>query len=149
MSMLEKYRVREVMTRGVVTVNFTSSIGEAISAMVENDVTAVVVVNSDGETMGVISSVDIMRNLAGKSVEEAAGMTAEDVMTPHTISISPESGLEEAARVMLEKNIHRLVITQEKPFGSLPVPVGILSATDLVKLYDLELSRHERHQAPE
>ncbi|NOZ58851.1 MAG: CBS domain-containing protein [Euryarchaeota archaeon] len=138
--LLSAYRVREVMTRGVVTVHFTSGVGEVLREMVENDVTAVVVVNSDGETMGVISSVDIMRKLAGRSREEASALSAEDIMTPHTIAISPESSVEEAAQVMLERGIHRLVITQEKPFGSLPVPVGILSATDLVKLYHTELA---------
>ncbi len=129
------------MTRGVVTVDFTASVEEVLNAMVENDVTAVVVVNSQSETMGVISSIDILKNLTGKSREEILSLTAEDIMTPHTIDIPPESSLEEAARVMLEKNIHRLVITQEKPLGSLPVPVGILSATDFVKLYDIELRK--------
>jgi CBS domain-containing protein len=129
------------MTRGVVTVNFTDGVERVLDAMVENDVTAVVVVNNQSETMGVISSVDILKNFTGKTKEEILSLTAEDIMTPHTIDIPPESNLEEAARVMLEKNIHRLVITQEKPLGSLPIPVGILSATDFVKLYNIELKK--------
>jgi predicted transcriptional regulator len=129
------------MTRGVVTVNFTAGVKEVLDAMVENDVTAVVVVNNQSETMGVISSVDILKNFTGKTKEEILSLTAEDIMTPHTIDIAPESNLEEAAKVMLEKNIHRLVITQKKPVGSLPIPVGILSATDFVKLYDIELKK--------
>ncbi|WP_456474946.1 CBS domain-containing protein [Candidatus Pyrohabitans sp.] len=138
---LSRFAVRDVMTRGVVTVNFTAGVEEVLEEMVVNDVSAIVVVNSQGETMGVISSVDILKNFTGKSREELLSLTAEDIMTPHTIEIAPESNLEEAARVMLERNIHRLVITQKKPVGSLPVPVGILSATDFVKLYDTELKR--------
>jgi predicted transcriptional regulator len=139
--LLSKFAVRDVMTRGVVTVNFTAGVKEVLDAMVENDVTAVVVVNNQSETMGVISSVDILKNFTGKTKEEILSLTAEDIMTPHTIDIAPESNLEEAAKVMLEKNIHRLVITQKKPVGSLPIPVGILSATDFVKLYDIELKK--------
>lgn len=138
---LSRFAVRDVMTRGVVTVNFTAGVEDVLEEMVENDVSAIVVVNSQGETMGVISSVDILKNFTGKSKEEILSLTAEDIMTPHTIDISPESNLEEASKVMLERNIHRLVITQKKPVGSLPVPVGILSATDFVKLYDIELKR--------
>lgn len=127
----DKKKIRDVMTREVFTAQFDAPLLEALETMTLNDVSGVVVVNTDGEAMGVISSLDIAKILREKTKEQIHSLKAEDVMTPFVVEIGPEQDLEEAAKVMIEKKIHRLVIVSPTIAGR--KPVGILSATDLVR----------------
>jgi signal-transduction protein with cAMP-binding, CBS, and nucleotidyltransferase domain len=129
-------KVRDVMTRGVVTVGFQDSIETLLEQMSRNGVTAVVVVDPSDETMGIVSTFDVVRLFRDRSKEEIRGMTVEDLMTPQVECIDPAAGLEEAAEVMLEKKIHRLVIFSSH---SGRVPVGILSSSDLVRVLHEDL----------
>ncbi|WP_457556215.1 CBS domain-containing protein [Candidatus Pyrohabitans sp.] len=130
---LRDTRVRDVMTRGVVTVKFYEPVKEVLSAMVENDVSAVVVVDDRNEAMGIISTVDVLNELKSRGEDEVRRLEAEELMTPFTVSISPESSLLEAAEVMIERRIHRLVVLHPGEIAG-GVPVGILSATDVLRV---------------
>lgn len=127
----DKKKIRDVMTREVFTAQFDAPLLEALETMTLNDVSGVVVVNTDGEAMGIISSLDIAKILREKTKEQIHSLKAEDVMTPFVVEIGPEQDLEEAAKVMIEKKIHRLVIVSPTIAGR--KPVGIFSATDLVR----------------
>jgi CBS domain-containing protein len=82
--------------------------------------------------MGVISSIDVISYLKDRSPAEIDSSVAEDVMTPSTIHIEPTKTLKDAADIMVKKRIHRLVVLHpHKVAGN--VPVGVLSATDLIK----------------
>ncbi len=130
---LRDTKVRDVMTRGVVTVKFYEPVKSVLKAMVENDVSAVVVVDDRSEAMGVISTVDVLKELKDRSEKEIEAMEAEELMTPFTVSINPESSLLEAAELMIEKRIHRLVVLHPHEIAG-EVPVGILSATDVLRV---------------
>jgi predicted transcriptional regulator len=130
---LRDTKVRDVMTRGVITVKFNEPIKNVLATMVENDVSAVVVVDDQNEAMGVISTVDVLKELKNRSEKEIEEMEAEELMTPFTVSISPESSLQEAAELMIEKRIHRLVVLHGGHIAG-EMPVGILSATDVLRV---------------
>lgn len=138
-SLLKKVKIRDVMKMGVITVGVDAPVSEVIDSLTKNDVSGVVVVDEFGETWGVVSSIDIVSALKDKTPEEIEGTTAEDIMTPHAIEIDPEKSLEEAARIMAEKKIHRLVIGH--PHEGRRVPVGIISATDIVEEIQSEMSK--------
>jgi CBS domain-containing protein len=53
--------------------------------------------------------------------------TISEVMTRNVISVSPDTSLQEAARIMSERGIHRVLVTRD---GEL---AGILTTTDLVR----------------
>lgn len=129
MKFLEKTKVSDVMTRGVITVDINTPFKEVIKIMSENRIHAVVVVNNDGEFMGVISSYDIIKTL--NEVENPLSLTAEDIMTPKPISIDGDQNLKDAIEVMINKKVHRVLIIS-KHMGKL-IPVGILSITDIIK----------------
>ncbi len=59
--------------------------------------------------------------------------TAEAIMTTSLKSISPSTDLETASRVMLDARIHRLIILSEQGMGASDRPVGILSASDIIR----------------
>lgn len=137
-SLLKKVRIREAMKSGVITVGVESSVHEVLKSLSGNHVSGIVVVDEFGETWGVISSIDVVAALKDKTLEEIESLTAEDIMTPHAIEIGPGKTLEDAARIMVEKGIHRLVIGH--PHEGRRVPVGIITATDIVDEFNKEIS---------
>ena len=138
-SLLKKVKIREAMKSGVITVDLDTPVSDVIKSLSKNHVSGVVVVDEFGETWGVISSIDVISTLKDKTLEEIDSLRAEDIMTPHAIEVDPEESLEEAARLMAEKGIHRLVIGH--PHEGRRIPVGILSATDIVNEIEKELSK--------
>jgi CBS domain-containing protein len=119
--------VKKVMQKDVITVKFDTPVMEVISKMKANKISGLIVVDSIGETIGVVSGLDIF-----KVVKERDGVEdiyAENIMTPFTISVYPEDTLSTAALTMIENNIHRLVVTESPTRKK---PIGIITSTDLI-----------------
>lgn len=127
---LKHMKVRDEMTKGIATVGIESPLTDAIEAMAKNDISGIVVVYPNGTAVGVISSLDIVRVLSEKSTEEIKKMTSDDAMTD-IISIEPEKTIGDALKLMVEKRIHRVVVLSSTQAGG--KPIGVLSATDIVK----------------
>jgi CBS domain-containing protein len=53
--------------------------------------------------------------------------TVGEVMTRKVVSIAPDGSLREAARAMMERGVHRLLVTENEAL------VGIITMTDLVR----------------
>jgi CBS domain-containing protein len=111
-------------------------------------------VDSQGHLVGVVSMTDIGRNMAepfeaessqrsgfyrdvaadltledlGQRYVEERAATVRDVMTPVIHQVPVTASVAEAARLMVEQHIHRLVVTQGKE------PVGIITSMDLLKM---------------
>jgi len=63
------------------------------------------------------------------SFQELGSVQVKHIMSEHPVTISPDTPLDLAGKVLLEKNIHRLVVVDE---GRVIV---ILSALDIVRFY--------------
>jgi CBS domain-containing protein len=81
--------------------------------------------------MGVVSSSDIIE--AEAEATDRASRSAvledtrvEDIMTPHPITVTPDTSGREAARQMLYAEVKRLFVEQD---GKL---VGVISQSDIV-----------------
>lgn len=118
-------KIEDVMQKNIVTVKFNAPVASVAKLLKERKISGVVVVDNVGEALGIISSLDLFKTLRSS----ADGLTAEEVMTPFTIDISPESTLEEAALATLDNHIHRLVVI-EAPHRR--KPVGIITSTDII-----------------
>jgi len=133
--MSQNFKVKDVMTRGVITMPLNTSVKDVAKIIAESHVHAVCITNEFGEIAGIISEMDIIKAF-NKDINKA---TAEEIMTDKVATISGESYIEEAVDVMVKQRIHRLVIVLEGSDKSLALtlpkrPVGILSATDIIKL---------------
>lgn len=129
MEPITQIKVRDVMTRGVITVNMDTPIKETAKILVDEDISGLVVVAPDDEIMGVISEIDIVKAFE-KDWDE---LTAEDIMSSSVKTIEPEMTLDDAAKIMKELNIHRLIILHGAPGRTHDIPVGILCASDILK----------------
>ena len=125
---LEGMLVRDIMVRGVVTVQSGETVFKVAEIMADEDISCIVIVDQSDEAAGIISSFDLMKVFSEKTNADIEKTTAEDIMTP-VIEAYPEMNLKEVSNIMIAKRVHRVIVLS--PVGR--KPVGLLSATDIVK----------------
>jgi len=121
------------MSHSVVTSEPHKSVDHVRTKMGKGKVSAIPIVNTDGEPVGIVSATDLVSELNGSSPISA-------LMTEKVYTIPQYDDVSIAARVMRNHKIHRVVVTHEKKV------VGILSAFDLLKL--VEDHRYVAKNAP-
>jgi CBS domain-containing protein len=120
--------IRNFMHRGVVTCRVDANATEIAKIMLDNDVSALVVIDERLNACGVISKTDLI----GSYGKELSSITAEDIMTGEIFTISPDTLVHEAVQLMLEHRIHQLVIVTQG--GAHRRPVAIFTSGDAVAL---------------
>lgn len=136
-------KVRDWMHAGVYVCRPDTPWSEVADAMATHDVSALVVVDDGGMAVGVISRTDLVNaTFVEPYVEAWQGLAARHLMSSLVISVRPDWPVGEAARLIHEKRVHRVVVTEIE--GTRERPVGILSVTDLVK--HMPRSPHDREE---
>ncbi len=103
--------VSEVMNTSVVTVDPTSSIGEAAEKMIEAGVGAVVVMEDMARIVGIVTERDLLRAVAQRA--RAAEARVRQWMTEGVITIEPETEIKDAAKMMFERNFRHLPVVNK------------------------------------
>ena len=103
--------VAEVMTRDVLSVDPTATIGEAAEKMMDAGVGAVVVMADTVRLVGIVTERDILRAVAQRA--RAAEARVRQWMTESVITIDPDTTVEEAATMMFEKNFRHLPVMKD------------------------------------
>lgn len=120
--------IRDVMCRGVVTCSVNANAAEVARIMLDNDVSALVVVDERLDACGIISKTDLIRSYG----QDLSQIGAEDIMTPEILTVSPDTLVHEAVQIILERGVHQLVIVTEG--GTHRRPVGIFTTADAVAM---------------
>jgi CBS domain-containing protein len=115
--------VGEIMVKDVLTVDPTSSIGEAAEKMVAAGVGAIVVVEDFVRIVGICTERDIMRAVAQRA--RAAEARVRQWMTESVVTIEPEVTVDEAAKIMFENKFRHLPVVKDGR------PLGIVSLREL------------------
>jgi CBS domain-containing protein len=103
--------VADVMNRDVLAVDPTASIGEAAEKMMEAGVGAVVVMEDMVRLVGIVTERDILGAVAQRA--RAAEVRVRQWMTEGVITIEPETPIDEAAKMMFERNFRHLPVTKD------------------------------------
>jgi CBS domain-containing protein len=123
------------MHEGVVSCDSSTTVREAAHMMNENRLRSLVVVDFDCALGGIISETDIvaakMLNEGGKSWEH---LTVGEIMTNRVLTVPPDMSLTEAARVIVDHRIHRVVVTDPDDICN---PIGILSLGDIMRYVEI------------
>ena len=121
--------VRDCMHAGVIACAPDTPLEEVAETMQARGISALVVV-AGGLAVGVISKTDLV-NVAFVQpyMRHWRGMTARHLMTSPVFSVDPRTPFAEAVRLLDERRIHRLVVTDEGQR-----PIGILSLTDVARV---------------
>lgn len=124
--------VRDWMHPGVISCIPGTPVDEVVKIMDARDISALVVLGSDGDAVGVISRTDLVNSrFVEPYLRHWRGMNAEHLMSRPVISVTPDTPVSVAAHLLHAKRIHRLVVVEHD--GDNVRPVGILSMTDLAK----------------
>ena len=120
--------VLEAKRYGIFGCQKNQSLYEAALKMVEEDISALVVVDPDGFLAGIISRTDLMRALIES--QDWQTKTVAEYMNVDVVTVSPQHTIGEVARLLLERQIHRVVVVRELQ-GQLR-PISVISAADIV-----------------
>lgn len=126
-------RVGDLMTIDPIAVSVDASIEDAEELLRVHHISGLPVVDADGRLVGVISMTDLLY-LAVPSVRalirhRERGIRVGEVMSTPPVTIESTATLREAARLMHEDRLHRLVAVNAD--GR---PIGVISAMDFVAL---------------
>jgi len=117
-------KVKDVMTKTVVTVESNKTVTEAAALMAENDVGNLIVME-DKMPIGIVTERDFVRRVLAK--EKNPETKISEVMSTPLRVIDPDAPLKEAARRMVRKRIRRLAVIKDNKL------VGIITATDFAR----------------
>jgi CBS domain-containing protein len=145
--------VREVMDADPVTVRPDTDVHTLIQTLREHELQGVPVVDEDGRCVGVVTESDLVIpdeqgdlhlphyvNLFGGTVfleslrhfedrlRKAFASTAADMMTPNPTTVSPDTDVREAARIIAKSGHNRLPVVDED--GRL---VGVVTRVDVLE----------------
>lgn len=140
-------QVKDVMSRGVLTVAPETPIQEVAAQLSEAQISGAPVVAADGTVLGVVTESDLAHRLAAKAAPppswlsalfsaapaealayaKTRGRTARDIMTSPIRCVTEETSVEEAAQLLESLKIRRLPVLRD---GRL---VGVLSRADLLR----------------
>lgn len=128
--------VVDLMTREVVTLSWKERVLAAEDVMRLGRIRHLPIVDDDGLLVGIVSQRDLFRwglllaLTPGGAEDRAAleGVLVKDAMRNDVVTVARDTPLEDAARLMLERKIGCLVVTQGKRI------LGIITESDFVKL---------------
>jgi CBS domain-containing protein len=146
-SSLPRHRtVSDVMTSRVHVASPLAPFKYLVRMIEENRVSAIPIVDQQGVPIGIVSESDLLLKERRRELEssedllhlhkrreeraKADGTVASDVMTSPAITVASDTSLSQAARLMQERNIRRLVVVDER--GRI---AGIVSRSDLLQVF--------------
>ncbi len=106
----------------------TSTISEVIKKLLEYNVSRLVVLDS-GKPIGIISEKDVGLFLFNESTKQGLDVIPLDKIMNKIEYTSPDTTLEECAKIMTNKKISSIIVGKENSLE------GIFTKTDLVKYY--------------
>lgn len=143
--------VGDVMSKELILATPEMPLKEAIKVLAERRISGLPVVDKAGKLVGIISETDLMWQETGvtpppyitfldsiiflenparykKEIHKALGTTVGEVMTEGPVTTKPTESLEAAARLMHDKDVHRLPVIADD--GKV---VGILTRGDVIR----------------
>ena len=141
---------KDIMTSEVITISPEEEVAQAAKLLLAKRINGLPVVNDAGELVGILCQSDLIiqqKNIPlpslftlldgfipltpskklDKEVEKIAATKVSDAMTADPVTVNPDTGIEEIAALMVEKNYHTLPVVEG---GKL---VGIVGKEDVLK----------------
>jgi CBS-domain-containing membrane protein len=138
--------VSDVMTSRVHVANPLTQFKLLVRLIEENRISAIPIVDQTGKPVGIVSESDLLLKERRLELEastdllngprrrhdraKAAGTVASDVMSSPAITVTTDTSLGEAASLMQESHVRRLVVVDQR--GRI---AGIVSRSDLLQVF--------------
>lgn len=122
-------RVGNLMSTEPVVVEENALASDAELLLRSYRITGLPVVDN-GVLVGVISQTDLLNARSSELIgENWARVRVRHLMTRPPVTVHIASSVEHAARLMLERHIHRLVVVDDDD-----APIGVLTTSDLLRV---------------
>jgi CBS domain-containing protein len=153
MTLPQEHRtVGEIMEREVVTVPATAPLADIVGKLLESNVKRVVVVDTSGKPVGIITDTDIVARVdpeerpglltllrsrwsteAHRHVQRVYGQRAEDVMTTPVVTVCDTASVIDALTVTVERHVKRLPVvnTDGRIVGIVSRPALLAASLDV------------------
>lgn len=132
--MMQQQTVEQLMTSSIISVSPNQTIEEAARLMQNHNIGAIPVVENN-RIIGMVTDRDItIRSTADGGNEK---QPVSQIMTNEVISVTPETQVDEAARLMAEKQIRRLPVIENNQI------VGMISLGDIATEQQFESKAEE------
>jgi CBS domain-containing protein len=129
-------KARDAMTSPAITINQDATLREAGDVLARRGISALPVVDNDGQLVGILSQMDLIRfntsespRVAERRLErsESDPMRVADIMTVEVVSVSPETDLHTVAKRLSESHVRQVPVLSDTEV------VGVVSRRDLIK----------------
>ena len=144
------FKAKDIMTREIITVSPETDIANAARILLEKRINGLPVVDAFGRLVGILCQSDLVAQQKGipvpsiftmlesyipltsikkidKEMEKIAALTVKEAMTLEPVTVSPETDIEEVAKLMVDKKFHTLPVVEG---GKV---VGIVGKEDVLK----------------
>ena len=138
--MLKSIKVRDYMTRHLVTFRPDTDLLLAIERLLEHRVSGAPVVDSQGHLIGMLSEGDCLRGILSGAYYEAAIGNVGGYMSTQVESVSPEADIIDVCQRFLRDKRRRFPVVEEG------VLVGQISRCDVLRAVK-EFAQHEQGKA--
>jgi signal-transduction protein with cAMP-binding, CBS, and nucleotidyltransferase domain len=119
--------IHEIMSKNVIKVNYEISAFEISKIMVKRRISSVVIIDNNDKIIGIVTEKDLIKEVCAKNLL-ATALTASKVMSSPLITISKNSTINDATKLMVEKKIKHLAIHDNNDI------IGILTTYDLINV---------------
>ncbi|MEJ2233791.1 MAG: CBS domain-containing protein [Syntrophobacterales bacterium] len=143
-------KVKDIMTREVITVSPETEIVQATKLLLENRINGVPVTDATGKLVGILCQSDLIaqqkklpipsfftllngliplisKKQLEKQVQKITAITVAQAMTPNPVTVHADMNIEEVAALMVDRNFHTIPVVDE---GKL---VGIVGKEDMLR----------------
>lgn len=123
--------IRQIMSRDLIVLSNKDSIEKTIDVMLENQIGAVPIVDSDEQLVGIVTERDIALSLAGVLTEERV----QDYMSTKVFTTTPGTPVESASKIMVRNRLRRIpIIGGEADISKAAKKLlGIVTSTDIIR----------------
>lgn len=119
-------RVKDAMSENILFLDKETTIADAVKKMIEKGTFAIIVLDGNVPA-GIVSERDFTVKVIGKNLDPNRGRIGE-IMSSPLITISPDDTLENAAKMMVNRKIRKLPVTDGVKI------VGIITEDDVIRI---------------
>jgi len=139
--MKSERQVGTIMHKGVIGCKPSTPLEEVVRIMADANVQVIVVTGPDDEALATISQMDVLPFYG----QDLKGLKARDVMSSKVIAVPPEMPVPEAVKIMSERCISHLVVSEHGDVGLRAM--GVLTTPQVLK--DMRGSKWMWYFSPE
>lgn len=122
-----KTKAKDLMTRPVMSARRNASARDIALQLLNGFYSGMPVTDDDGKVIGMVTEFDILNHLhKGK---ELTKINAGDIMVKNVLTVDVNTPVEEVMKVMLDKDVIRLPVTEKERL------VGVIARCDILKSY--------------